>query len=259
MDDLSRRRALKVTASTAFATAGAIAYGGSPAYAQKEGDAGQKNRPDRTSNQGIVIQFPRPFQGMEDITGEAPAAKDSFNVAAQGYGSFTGLAYTVPAHTSGNIKAKIQTPALTSQNIKDLNTLIEGMVSASVKTYVRDYERTHASANVSYWAFWSGGGSASYEKTHENMRSSGLSEEQVTTIVNKMLEIAKTMSKVEIDFNVNNSANDYAVSGSLLIYTLSGTISTSNGQAQYRVLANKGIAGSGDASAPAGGDIIPLS
>lgn len=211
-----------------------------------------------SSIKGMTIQFPEPPAGMIHVATEPPAASDSFNVSAQGNGSFTGLAYTVPAHIKGKITAKIKTLAMTSQNIKDLNDLIYGMLQASEKKKFEDYEHTHASADLSIFAFWSAGGSASYEKTHENMKKSGLTEAQITTIIDKMLDIAKEMSHVEIDFEVDNTAYDYAVSGSLLIYTLAGTISTSNGQAQYRMLANKGTAGQAGSSALASGDIIPL-
>lgn len=34
------------------------------------------------------------------------------------------------------------------------------------------------------------------------------------------------MSTVEIEFYVNNQSNDYAVSGDVYLYTVSGTIST---------------------------------
>ena len=132
------------------------------------------------------------------------------------------------------------------------------MVSASQYDHVRDYEATHVSANLSFWAFWSGGGSASYDKTHEELRGFGLSEENIRTIVSAMAEVAKQMSHVEIDFDVKNAANDYAVSGSLLLYTISGTIITQNQQQQYRLLADKGIAGSGEQTAPADIQIIPL-
>lgn len=188
----------------------------------------------------------------------AAEAADSFSVEAQGYGSFTGLAYTVPAHTNGKIKAKVQVLALTSADIDNLNTLIKGMLSASQYEKVRDYEETHASANLSFWGFWSGGGGASYTKTHEALRGFGLSEDNIRTIVSAMAEVAKKMSNVELDFDVLNANNDYAVSGSLLLYTIAGTISTGNQQYQYRMLANKGTAGSGDRTAPASGQIIPL-
>jgi len=186
----------------------------------------------------------------------AAQAADSFSVEAQGYGSFSGLAYTVPAHTNGKITAKVKVLALTSTDIDNLNTLIKGMLSASQYEKVRDYEATHASANLSYWGFWSGGGGASYDKTHEELRGFGLSEENIRTIVSAMAEVAKKMSHVKIEFNVLNANNDYAVSGSLLLYTIAGTITTGNQQYQYRMLANKGTAGSGDQTAPASGQIV---
>jgi hypothetical protein len=213
---------------------------------------------------GVVETFPAPFtahqfaivrsSGVE----EDGYAQDSFNVDMQGTGSFTGLSYQVPAHTSGTIKADIETPALTSQNVKDLNTLIDGLVSASAKEKIDEYQRTHASANISAWSFWTAGGSASYEKTRNSMHESGLSDDQITMIVEKMLDVASTMSKVSLKFKINNSKNDYAVSGSLMLYTISGTITTQNGTAQYRLLADSGSAGSPGSTAPANGNIIPL-
>ena len=204
----------------------------------------------------IMIQLPPPLI----LANKTPlaGATDSFSVESQGYGSFTGLAYTVPAHTRGKIQATIQTLALTSTDIKNLNDLIKGMVSASQYEKVRDYESTHASANISFWGFWSGGGGASYEKTHEELRGFGLSEDNIRTIVSAMADAARKMSHVEIDFDVENVNNDYAVSGSLMLYTIAGTISTKNQQYQYRMLADKGVAGSGNATAPASGKIIPL-
>lgn len=186
----------------------------------------------------------------------AGLAGDSYTVEAQGYGTITGLAYTIPAHTNGKIKATLQTLALTSNDVTNLNNLIKGMLSASQYEKVRDYESTHASANVSYWAFWSGGGSASYEKTHESLRGFGLSEDNIKTIVNAMSEVAKKMSSVEIDFNVLNAENDYSVSGNLTLYTIAGSVATQNGQYQYRLLTDKGHYGTGDQTAPATGEIL---
>jgi hypothetical protein len=184
---------------------------------------------------------------------------DSFSVEGQGYGTFSGLSYTVPAHTNGKVKANIQVLALTSTDVDNLNTLIKGMVSASQYQKVRDYESTHASANLSFWGFWSGGGGASYEKTHEELRGFGLSEDNIKTIVAAMAADAQKMSNVEINFDVQNAANDYAVSGSLQIYTIAGAISSQNQQYQYRMLANKGTAGSGDQTAPATATFTPPS
>lgn len=178
-----------------------------------------------------------------------------FSVESQGHGSFSGLAYTIPAHVNGKIKAKIQTLALTSTDVANLNELIRGMVEASKYEKVHDYESTHASANLSFFGFLSGGGGASYEKTHEELRGFGLSEENIRTIVSTMAEVAKNMSHVEIDFDVFNAGNDYSVSGSLMLYTIAGTITTENGQYQYRMLADEGVAGSGSRTAPAKGKV----
>lgn len=207
-----------------------------------------------SSYANITILFP---ESTTEIVVQ-DATSTSFNVSAQGHGSFSGFAFTVPGHTKGKIKGEIQTPAITSDKVKDLNTLIDGFVSASEREKVREYERTHASANLSYWAFWSGGGSASYEKTRESMKSSGLTDAHIAEIINEMLEIAKKMSAVQIDLEVDNTANDYTVSGNFLLYTLAGTISSGTETAQYRMLANKGTAGSAGASAPTSGQIIPL-
>lgn len=218
----------------------------------------QKTKSPPKGPEGTTIMLP-PKLIAPRVRVEAAQAFDSYSVESQGYGSFSGLAYTVPAHTNGTIKAKVQVLALTSTDIDNLNKLIQGMVSASQYQKVRDYEATHASANLSFWGFFSGGGGASYDKTHEELRGFGLSEANISTIVAAMAEVAKKMSQVELDFNVLNADNDYAVSGSLLLYTISGTISTQNQQIQYRMLANKGTAGSGDYTAPASGNIIPLS
>lgn len=202
--------------------------------------------------------FPSPTNRQSLLAAAPSATGDSFSVDAQGNGSLTGLAYTIPAHTKGEVKVKLQTPALTSQNMADLNSLILSMLSASVKTQVHDYEATHASANCSFYAFWSAGGSASYDKTHESMTSSGLTDEQITIIIQKMTDLASQMSAVELDLEIDNTANDYDVTGNLLLYTISGTISTSKGTFQYRMLADQGTAGSGNSTAPSTVNTIPL-
>lgn len=202
--------------------------------------------------------FPSPTPHQTLLAATPPATGDSFSVDAQGNGSLTGMAYTIPGHTKGNVKVKLQTPALTTQNMTDLNTLIQSMLSASVKTQVHDYEATHASANCSAFAFWSSGASASYDKTHDSMTSSGLTDDQITIIIEKMTDLASQMSQVELDLEIDNSANDYSVSGNLLVYTISGTVTSSKGTFQYRMLADQGAAGSSGATAPATVNTIPL-
>jgi hypothetical protein len=187
----------------------------------------------------------------------APSATTGFSVDAQGTGSFTGLSYTVPAHTKGTLKAKIQVQAITTADVDALNKLVMGMLDASHKTAVDNYSKTHVSGNLSFFSFLTGGASASYDKTHHDMSSMGLTESQMDTVVEKMFDLASKMSHVELDFTIDNSANDYSVSGDLQLYTISGTIKTSKGDAQYRLLSDKGTAGGG--AAPAEGKVIPLS
>ncbi|ASK30013.1 hypothetical protein CEY12_07780 [Chryseobacterium sp. T16E-39] len=189
------------------------------------------------------VGFNDPFEPIvSDLKGEA---KESYSIEVSGQGQLTGLSYTIPAHTEGRITATLQISALSSQDVKDLNDLAIGMLNASYKEEVKEYEKTSASANLSVWTWFFGGGgaSASYEKTKNTMKSKGLTEGQITTLMNAFLEKAKNMSSVKIDFYVNNSANDYSVSGDLYLYTVSGSISTEKGTSQYRMLADQASAG----------------
>lgn len=185
------------------------------------------------------------------------AAASGFSVDAQGTGSFTGLSYTVPAHAKGTVKAVIKVMALTSADIDKLNSLVNTMLSASTQSKVTSYEKVHASANLSFWSFLTGGNNASYDKVNTSLTTMGLTTAQITTIIDKLFDLASKMSHVEIDFTIDNSDNDYSVSGDLQLYTISGNITSSKGTAQYRMLADKGTAGGGTASAS--GKVIALS
>lgn len=180
-----------------------------------------------------------------------------FSVEACGKGSFTGLSYTIPAHAKGKLEAAIQIKSFTSQDMKELNDMVMTMLSATAREDVKSYEKANGSANLSIWRFWSAGAEASYEKNTNAMKSSGLSQAQIDTVINRMFDMASQMSRVKLDFTIDNSANDYNVSGDLQLYTLSGEIKTAKGTQQFRVLADKGTAGGG--AAPAEGKVIPLS
>ena len=197
------------------------------------------------------VGFNDPFESIiyKQVEGES---KDSYSIEVSGEGQLVGLSYTIPAHTEGRIKAKLQISALSSEDVQNLNDLALGMLDASYKEEINEYEKTSTSANLSVWswAFGGGGASASYEKTTETMKSKGLTEEQITMLMEAFLERAKSMSSVEINFYVNNSANDYSVSGDLYLYTVSGTIKTEKETAQYRLLADQASAGG---PPPAGG------
>lgn len=210
----------------------------------------------RTTVSTLVVHFPQPVVfSSRSSAALAGDAEEAFSIDAQGTGSFTGLAYTVPAHTKGKLEAYIQVMAIGSEDVKQLRDLVMSMLDASHKKEIKEHEETKASANVSFWSLFGGGASASYTKTRDTMESWGLTPEQITKIIDKMFEIASKMSHVKLDFEIDNSANDYAVSGDLYLYTISGSVKTEKGTRQYRVLADKGSA----AGAPATGSIIPLS
>jgi hypothetical protein len=200
----------------------------------------------------VQIHLPAPI--VFDLGG---SESTSFSVEACGTGSFTGLAYTIPAHASGKLKAAIQVMALTSADMEDLNKMIMGLLSASKQQQVKEYVTAQGSGSISLWRLICGGAQASASKTTETMTNLGLTKEQITKIIDSMFEMAKKMSRVQLDFTIDNSKNDYNVSGDLQLYTISGTINSSKGTAQYRMLADQGTAGGGSASAK--GDIIPLS
>jgi hypothetical protein len=185
-----------------------------------------------------------------------PATETGFSVEAQGMGSFTGLSYSIPAHSKGTLQAVIQVMAITSNDVKELNDMVMTLLNSSKQSEVKSYEEAHASANISIWSMFGSGGSANYKTTKSKMESMGLTEDQITKIVTKMFEIASQMSHVELDFTIDNTANDYSVSGDLQLYTISGRIVTSKGTTEYRFLSNSGSAGQG--GAPAEGEIIPL-
>ena len=191
---------------------------------------------------GVILNDPRPAVVADTLAG---GAEEAFSIEVSGLGQLVGLSYTVPAHTSGKITATLQTSALTSEDVKNLNDLAMGMLNASYKEQVKEYEKTSADANVSLWTWFFGGGgaSASYEKTKETMTSKGLTETQITMLMDAFLERAKSMSSVKIEFYVNNTNNDYAVSGDLYLYTVSGTVKTQKGTHQYRMLADQAAAG----------------
>jgi hypothetical protein len=211
---------------------------------------------------GKDLKLIDPFPPVKSTFREGEA-ETAFSIEIAGIGHVSGLSYTVPAHTSGSIKATLQVMALTSSDVENLNKMARGMLDASYREQINDYERTSISANLSMWSwcFGGGGASASYEKTHSEMKSKGLTENQITMLMDAFLENAKKMSSVQIDFYVNNEQNDYSVSGDIYLYTVSGTIKTEKGTHEYRLLADQAAAGgppSSGGGAPSSGKIIPI-
>ena len=206
-----------------------------------------------------AVAFLSPSNQVLDASG---ASETSFSIEVSGTGSLTGLSYTVPAHATGTIAAKLSLLAISSEDVKNLNNLAMGMLDASYKEEIKEHEETSGSANLSVWSWFFGGAgaSASYKKTKDTMKSKGLTDGQIDKLMDAFLDIATNMSYVEINFDVNNSDNDYSVSGDLYLYTLSGSIQTEKGTQQYRMLADKGSAGDvpSKGGAPAEGKIIAL-
>jgi hypothetical protein len=203
-----------------------------------------------TETKRIGTTFTTPAQQVVDVSGSSVT---SFSIEVSGEGSFTGLNYTIPANTDGKVSSKIEMPCLTSEDVKNLNSAAMGMLNASYKQKVIEHEKTSASADLSVWSWLFGGAaaSASYEKTRDTMKSKGLTDEQVNKLMDAFLKMATTMSKVELDLNIDNRKNDYSVSGDLSLYTISGTVKTDKGTHQYRMLANKGNVGGAAGKAPA--------
>lgn len=206
-----------------------------------------------------ALRFTNPTNHVIDVTG---SSSESFSIEVKGTGSLTGLSYTIPAHAKGSIYAKLSLIAMSSEDVKNLNELALGMLNASQKEEIKSHEKISSSANLSIWSWFFGGSgaSASYEKTTEIMKQKGLTEVQITELMNAFLDIASKRNEVEINFDVDNSMNDYSVSGDLYLYTLSGSIQTEKGTQQYRMLADRGNAGDlpSHGGAPAEGEVIAL-
>ncbi|KAN0039561.1 hypothetical protein ACTA71_007358 [Dictyostelium dimigraforme] len=200
--------------------------------------------------------------GHIHITTPSQPSDEGYNCEAQGIGSFTGLGYTIPAHSKGTIKTKIEVMAMTSDDIDHMNQLVESMLSASKKDEIKEQTKTSTSANLSFWSFFTGGdsASASYEDTKNTMHSCGLTQEQISIIINELYKMAEKMDHVELNLECDNGAFEYEVSGSIYLYTIAGTVKTAKGTKHYRMLSHEGTAGSpdNDNAPPVKGKITPL-
>jgi hypothetical protein len=211
---------------------------------------------------GVEFTDPQP-RAVEADSHVEGSSEEAFSIDVSGLGQLTGLAYSVSPYTEATIEADLSISAMSSQDVKDLNELAMGMLSASYREEIKEYEKTSASANLSIWSWFFGGAgaTASYEKTSQTMKSKGLTEEQINKLMDAFLSKAQQTTKVKVKFFVNNANNDYAVSGSLFLYTVSGSIKTAKETKQYRMLADQAAAGGPPPTgggAPATGKIIPL-
>lgn len=185
----------------------------------------------------------------------------AYNIKITGYGSISGIDYTIPPHSKGTVTAKLKMKALTSADIKDLNDLAMGMLNASQREEVKKHSETSASADLSVWAwFFGGSASASYKETRDEMKSKGLTDEQISTLINAFVKVAAEMSTVEAVVEIDNRNGDFPVSGNMYFYTISGQVTTGKETYSYQMISDKGNAGAkpGEGGAPADADIIPF-
>ena len=213
------------------------------------------------SNSGLILSS-TPSVLITNLKG---SSETSYDIKVSGTGSITGLDYTIPAHSTGLVIAKLDIKSMTTQDVKDLNALAMGMLDASQRDKVEEIEKTHASADLSMWSMFFGGGgaSASYDKTRKEMHTKGLTDQQIDKLIDAFMDVATNMSTVEININVDNSKNDYSVSGNIYLYTISGSVSSGKETSEYRMLAKKGTADTNPSGptgdgAPAEGNIVPL-
>eukprot|EP00122_Pirum_gemmata_P021294 Pgem_evm1s19846 len=185
------------------------------------------------------------------------------NISGSGLGSISGAGFTVPGRSTANIDITLNFPVLSSQNVKDIQSLVEASIAASKQSeyYKEVQKQASVSGSVSFFDCLFGGlkASASASEVTQNMEKYGISESNQVTIINAIAEMMTKTSTMQYRVEIDNSDSEWSRSGNFYAYTISGTISTVNGQTQYRVLSDTSNYGSTPSdSAPATGDIIPL-
>lgn len=162
---------------------------------------------------------------------------------AQGTGTVTGLRYTIPAGTTGKVHAQLTVSAVSSEDLRMINSLILSFLPSSQRAQLEQRMASSASRDVTFFSMFGGSGaSASAEETRDNMRSFGLSDAQIDTVLQLLSDAASRMSQVSLDLEIDNTSNDHDVEGDLELYTVSGQVTTAYGSREYRLLANEGTA-----------------
>ena len=172
-----------------------------------------------------------------------PSEATGIAVNSVGTGSFSGVNWTISAHTTGKIEVDLQIEAITTTDINNFNKLVMAMLSASAKNKVTENTSAGASGSINFFDFICGGAKADVTHTQSSMSSLGLTDAQVTTIVNKLFALADKMSDIKADLTVDNLAFDYPVAGDLEIYTVGGTVTAGKETKNYRVLSDQGKVG----------------
>lgn len=172
-----------------------------------------------------------------------PSEQTGITVSSAGTGSFSGVNWNISAHTKGKVQVDLQIKSLTSADVEDINKLVMSMLSASERSKVEKHSKASASGSISFFELICGGAKAGAETTKDSMHSMGLTDEQISTIIDKVFTLAQKMSDIKVDLEVDNTAFDYPVAGDLDIYTIGGEVTADKKTRNFRFLADKGTVG----------------
>ncbi|MGO6725258.1 hypothetical protein ACCS70_33010 [Rhizobium ruizarguesonis] len=168
-----------------------------------------------------------------------PAVENGVSITSYGRGQLIGVMYTVPAHGQIDVALNIKLQCVTPSDVIALNNMIKGMLDASHSHKFEETESTNVSGGLGFFAFWSGGVSASYSDVKHTLDGWGLSAEDQRKIVNGMMEIAQNESTFNYKGTIYNRDFDYDVTGSLFAIVMDATIQQGQYHKQLRFLAPK--------------------
>eukprot|EP00122_Pirum_gemmata_P002046 Pgem_evm1s1851 len=193
-----------------------------------------------THNRGDLLGV---YTHSSTVRRESGETGSGFSITAAGTGSISGAGFTVPGRSVGNIDITLNFPVLSSQNVRDIEALVEASVAASKKTEYSNVVKTNAAVagSLSFFSIFTGGlkASASREEVTSHMESFGISEENQRTIINSIAKMMTKTSPMKYSVTINNSDSEFTRSGNFFAYTVSGKITTNNTQFEYRVLSDQ--------------------
>ncbi|WP_055445933.1 hypothetical protein [Lacinutrix mariniflava] len=166
------------------------------------------------------------------------ASTDGVSVNAYGQGQCSGATYTIPAHGNIDVKFDLTMQCVTPDNVDALDALIRGMLSASQQAKYDQLTEDTSSGGRGFFLWFSAGGSkTTHKQTTHTMTSYGLTTAQQTTIIDAMVKMANKTNTFKYKGNINNTAYDYSVSGSLFGIVMDCTIQKGENHSQIRFLA----------------------
>jgi hypothetical protein len=207
----------------------------------------------RKSGRNLETLFSLKPLDVAQQTGTQGQADDGVAITSYGKGQLSGVLYTVPAHGLINVDIQFKMQCVTPQDVVTLNNLIRGMLDASQYEHFDELSKTDISGGLSFFGFFSGGVSASYEDTKHTMSGFGLSEANQVTIINAMAAMAQNVNLIHMTGQVQNQAYPYSVSGNLFAIVMDATMQLSNGSSQTRTF----VAPNGIVVAPSG-ETLPV-